>query len=65
MFVNLGVAAAAALAAAQILPVVVPLGKPQKIERPRAPIEVSGPPSMRMSPARSVMRIEEMPHVPT
>ena len=43
MFVSLGAAAAAALAAAQILPVVVPLGKPPQIERPRAPIEVSGP----------------------
>jgi len=38
MFVSLITAAAA-----QILPVVVPLGKPQQIERPRAPIEVSGP----------------------
>src|SRR5215469_7385215 len=30
-------------AAAQILPIVVPLGKPQQIEQPRAPIETSGP----------------------
>jgi metallo-beta-lactamase class B len=29
--------------AAQILPIVVPLGKPQQIEQPRAPIEKSGP----------------------
>lgn len=31
------------LAAAQILPIVVPLGNPQNIERPRAPIEIAGP----------------------
>jgi metallo-beta-lactamase class B len=30
-------------AAAQILPVVVPLGNPKQIEKPRAPIEQSGP----------------------
>lgn len=30
-------------AAAQILPIVVPLGRPQVIEQPRAPIEISGP----------------------
>jgi metallo-beta-lactamase class B len=30
-------------AAAQILPVVVPLGNPKQIEQPRAPIETSGP----------------------
>jgi metallo-beta-lactamase class B len=35
--------ASLALAAAQVLPIVVPLGKPQQIERPRAPIEVAGP----------------------
>lgn len=38
MFVSLALAAAA-----QILPVVIPLGKPQQIEQPRAPIESSGP----------------------
>lgn len=38
MFVSLALAAAA-----QILPVVVPLGNPKQIERPRAPIETSGP----------------------
>ncbi|HUE79716.1 MAG TPA: subclass B3 metallo-beta-lactamase [Sphingomicrobium sp.] len=31
------------LAAAQILPVVVPLGKPPQVERPIAPIETAGP----------------------
>jgi len=30
-------------AATQILPIVVPLGKPQQIDRPRAPIETYGP----------------------
>ena len=30
-------------AAAQILPIVVPLGNPRNIERPRAPIETYGP----------------------
>jgi metallo-beta-lactamase class B len=30
-------------AAMQIMPVVIPLGKPQQIEKPRAPIEKSGP----------------------
>ena len=38
MFVSL-----AFWAAAQILPVVVPLGNPKQIEKPRAPIEQSGP----------------------
>jgi metallo-beta-lactamase class B len=38
MFVSLALAAAA-----QILPVVIPLGKPKQIEQPRAPIETSGP----------------------
>ena len=30
-------------AAAQVLPIVVPFGKPQVIEQPRAPIESAGP----------------------
>ncbi len=30
-------------AAAQVFPIVVPLGKPQQIEQPRAPIESAGP----------------------
>lgn len=38
MFVSVALAAAA-----QILPIVVPLGNPQQIEQPRAPIETSGP----------------------
>ena len=38
MFVSLALAAAF-----QILPVVIPLGKPKQIEKPRAPIETSGP----------------------
>lgn len=38
MFVSLALAAAA-----QVLPVVIPLGKPKQIEQPRAPIETSGP----------------------
>ena len=38
MFVSIVLAAAA-----QILPIVVPLGKPQQIEQPRAPIETAGP----------------------
>ena len=38
MFVSLALAAAF-----QILPVVIPLGKPKQIEQPRAPIETSGP----------------------
>ena len=37
MFVRL------ALAAAQVLPVVIPFGKPPQIDRPRAPIETAGP----------------------
>jgi metallo-beta-lactamase class B len=36
-------ASIALAAAAQILPIVVPLGKPQQIEQPRAPIETAGP----------------------
>jgi len=36
-------ASVALAAAAQILPIVVPLGKPQQIEQPRAPIETAGP----------------------
>ncbi|HLO20672.1 MAG TPA: subclass B3 metallo-beta-lactamase [Sphingomicrobium sp.] len=36
-------ASAALAAAAQILPIVVPLDKPRQIERPRAPIEITGP----------------------
>jgi metallo-beta-lactamase class B len=32
-----------ALGAVQLLPIVVPFGKPQQIEQPRAPIEVAGP----------------------
>src|SRR5690349_511434 len=36
-------ASIALLGAAQSLPLVVPLGKPQQIEQPRAPIEVAGP----------------------
>jgi metallo-beta-lactamase class B len=32
-----------ALAAAQLLPVTIPLGHPQQIEKPRAPIETAGP----------------------
>jgi len=36
-------ASAALAAAAQILPVVVPLGNPKQIEQPRAPIEIAGP----------------------
>src|SRR6185503_18681906 len=36
-------ASAALVAAAQILPIVVPLGNPHNIERPRAPIETAGP----------------------
>jgi metallo-beta-lactamase class B len=43
MFASLVAAAAAALAAAQILPVVVPLGKPKQIEQARAPIQTAGP----------------------
>jgi metallo-beta-lactamase class B len=39
MFVSLALAAAAA----QILPIVVPLQKPRQIERPAAPIETAGP----------------------
>ncbi len=38
MFVSLFLAAAA-----QILPIVIPFGKPQPLEKPRAPIETSGP----------------------
>ncbi len=38
MFVSVALAAAA-----QILPIVVPLDKPKQIERPRAPIEITGP----------------------
>lgn len=38
MFVSVALAAVA-----QILPVVVPLGRPQQIEQPRAPIETAGP----------------------
>jgi metallo-beta-lactamase class B len=38
MFVSLGF-----MTAAQIMPVVIPLGRPQQIEQPRAPIEKSGP----------------------
>ena len=38
MFASLAFAAAA-----QLLPIVVPLGKPQQVERPRAPIETAGP----------------------
>ncbi|HEY4071363.1 MAG TPA: subclass B3 metallo-beta-lactamase [Sphingomicrobium sp.] len=38
MFVSIALAAAA-----QLLPIVVPLGKPKVIEQPRAPIETSGP----------------------
>jgi len=36
-------ASAVLAAAAQILPVVVPLGNPKQIEQPRAPIEIAGP----------------------
>src|SRR5512142_3135042 len=36
-------ASIALAAAAQILPIIVPLGKPQQIEQPRAPIETAGP----------------------
>ena len=36
-------ASLAFLAAAQISPVVIPLGKPKRIEQPRAPIQTSGP----------------------
>jgi metallo-beta-lactamase class B len=36
-------ASVAIWAAAQILPIVVPLGNPKQIEKPRAPIEQSGP----------------------
>src|SRR5690242_5777522 len=36
-------ASVALAAAAQLLPIVVPLGKPQQIEQPRAPIEIYGP----------------------
>src|SRR5690348_1402983 len=36
-------ASIALAAAAQVLPMVVPFGKPQVIERPRAPIESAGP----------------------
>jgi metallo-beta-lactamase class B len=32
-----------AFAAAQLLPIVVPFGKPQQIEKPIAPIEIAGP----------------------
>jgi metallo-beta-lactamase class B len=39
MFVSLALAAAAA----QVLPVVIPLGKPKQIEKPIAPIETYGP----------------------
>ena len=38
MFVSLFLAAAA-----QVLPIVIPFGKPQPLEKPRAPIETSGP----------------------
>jgi metallo-beta-lactamase class B len=34
---------ALALAAAQVIPVVIPLGKPKQIEKPIAPIEIYGP----------------------
>jgi metallo-beta-lactamase class B len=36
-------ASAALAAAAQILPIVVPLGNPHNVEQPRAPIETAGP----------------------
>ena len=36
-------ASAALAAVAQILPIVVPLGTPHNVERPRAPIETAGP----------------------
>lgn len=36
-------ALAIALAAAQIMPVTIPFGKPRKIEQPRAPISIMGP----------------------
>jgi len=36
-------ASAALTAAAQVLPIVVPLGNPHNVERPRAPIETAGP----------------------
>jgi len=36
-------ASAALVAAAQVLPIVVPLGNPHNVERPRAPIETAGP----------------------
>ena len=36
-------ASVALAAAAQVLPIVVPFGKPQQIEQPRAPIEIAGP----------------------
>ena len=39
MFASVALAAAAA----QILPIVVPFGKPRQIEKPRAPIETAGP----------------------
>ena len=39
MFVSL----ALALAGAQVIPVVIPLGKPKQIEKPIAPIEIYGP----------------------
>jgi len=41
MFASL--AAVLALAAAQIMPITVPFGKPRKVEQPRAPIETAGP----------------------
>jgi metallo-beta-lactamase class B len=35
--------ASLALAAAQVLPIVIPFGKPTPLEHPRAPIEIAGP----------------------